>query len=317
VEGTSNKFWEVWVEGNYCVAQWGKIGTEGRETVKECKDHAAAQAEMTRLIAEKTKKGYKEKTTPTLSDQHQKPSGIQPRPGALIALPLGSGIEMKLAWIPPGTFLMGSPPGEDGRNDDETQHRVTLTRGFYLGIHPVTQSQWQTVMGNNPSRFKGDSLPVENVSWDDCQEFCQRLGDRTGRRFRLPTEAEWEYACRAGTTPAYHTGDGQEEAKRVGWWSEGKWGSAGQTRPVGQFEPNAWGLRDMHGNVWEWCADLYAPYPNGEVTDPINTSDGDDRVLRGGSWFNGPKYSRSAHRYKRVAHFRLNSIGCRVCLCLD
>lgn len=167
-------------------------------------------------------------------------------------------IDMRFTWCPPGTFLMGSPPEEVGRYDDEVQHRVMLTKGFYLGVHPVTQAQWRAVMGSNPSWFKGDNLPVENVSWYDCQAFCKKLGGLV----RLPTEAEWEYACRAGTTTVYHTGDDEEALSRAGWYYTN---SGGQTRPVGELTPNAWGLYDMHGNVWEWCADWHDEYSKEEV----------------------------------------------------
>ena len=169
---------------------------------------------------------------------------------------------------------MGSPANEPERSDDETQHRVTLTKGFYLGVHQVTQAQWQAVMGNNPSHFKGDSnLPVENVSWDDCVAFCEALGKKDGKTYRLPTEAEWEYACRAGTTTPFHFGDtiSVNQANYDGNYTYGN-GKKGvyrqKTTPVGSFPANAWGLFDMHGNVWEWCADWYGPYPEEELKDP-------------------------------------------------
>jgi serine/threonine protein kinase len=153
----------------------------------------------------------------------------EPRPGELVAIPLAPGVEMKFAWIPSGRFLMGSPPEETGRNGDETQHWVTLTYGFYLGIHPTTQAQWQAVMGNNPSRFRGEDYPVETVSWDDCQAFCRNLEAKTGKRFRLPTEAEWEYACRAGTTTPFYYGE-REHLR-----------GASLPTGVGRFPANAWG----------------------------------------------------------------------------
>ena len=134
----------------------------------------------------------------------------EPQPGELVTVSLGQGVEMKFAYIPPtppGGFLMGSPDNEPERQDNETQHRVTLENGYYLGIYPVTQAHWQAVMGSNPSNFKGDDLPVENVTWDDCDQFCKKLGQKTGKRFRLPTEAEWEYACRAGTTTPFWIGN--------------------------------------------------------------------------------------------------------------
>ncbi len=185
----------------------------------------------------------------------------QRRAGEIIANSLG----MRFAWRPPGTFLMGSPPSEPQRWDDEQQHRVTLSKGFWLGVTPVTQAQWQAVMGSNPSHFQGDDRPVEEVSWDDCQEFCKRLAERDGQRYRLPTEAEWEYACRAGTTTPFHFGAtlSTEQANYDGnyTYGEGKKGKyREETTPVGSFPANAWGLHDMHGNVWEWCQDWYGPY---------------------------------------------------------
>jgi uncharacterized protein (TIGR02996 family) len=227
-------------------------------------------------------------------------------------------VGMQFACIPPGTFLMGSPPNDPDRRDYETQHRVTLTEGFCMGVHPVTQAQWQAIMGDNPSGFKGDTLPVETVSWDDCQEFVEMLGQRTGERFRLPTEAEWEYACRAGTTTAYSTGDGLDALKRAGWCSyDGKYRGAEETRPVGQFEPNAWGLYDMHGNVYEWCQDRYGPYEKQDQKDPKGSTNGTDRVLRGGSWLGHPRACRSAYRLRGEPGDRSDCFGCRVLLCLD
>jgi uncharacterized protein (TIGR02996 family) len=235
---------------------------------------------------------------------------------------VGKGVEMTFSWIPPGTFLMGSPPNEESRFDDETQHRVTLTRGFYLGIHPVTQAQWRAVMGSNPSNFKGDDRPVEQVSWDDCQDFCAKLGQVTGKRCRLPTEAEWEYACRAGTTTPFSFGatistvQVNYDGNRT--YGKGKKGvTRKQTTSVGSFPPNAWGLYDMHGNVWEWCADWYGPYPTGDITDTQGSNNGDARVLRGGSWYCNPLRCRSAGRRWDAPDYRYGNFGCRVVLCLD
>ena len=216
-----------------------------------------------------------------------------------------SGIE--LVYIPAGTFTMGSPEGEEGRDSDEgPQHQVTLSQGFYLGKAEVTQAQWEKVTGKNPSSFQnaGAAAPVENVSWDDCQAFCQAAGSG----LRLPLEAEWEYACRAGTTTAFHYGDSLDSsmANFDGNYpyGAGKKGEYRQTTiAVGQFKPNAWGLYDMIGNVWEWCQDKYETYPAGSVTlaQPAGPAgrgldDGAGRVLRGGGWGNGARYCRSAYR---------------------
>jgi uncharacterized protein (TIGR02996 family) len=172
---------------------------------------------------------------------------------------------MTFAWCPPGTFLMGSPADEAERSDDEMQHRVTLTKGFWLGAAPVTQKQWQVVMGSNPSRFKGKDRPAEKLSWEDCQAFCSRLKEHTDKTFRLPTEAEWEYACRAGTTTPFSFG-GTITPEQVNYDGNNPYGGAPQgvsrsnTTAVGTFPANAWGLYDLHGNVMEWCYDRDGPY---------------------------------------------------------
>jgi formylglycine-generating enzyme len=248
----------------------------------------------------------------------EKPHPAPYRPGKLLT----NSLSMQFTWIPPGTFLMGSPPQESERRNDETRHKVTLTKGFYLAVHLVTQVQWQAVMGNNPSRFQGRTLPVEQVSWQDCHTFCATLGRMEGKRYRLPTEAEWEYACRAGTATPFSFGEtiDTEQANYNGEYTYGK-GKKGvhrqQTTAVGIFPPNAWGLFDMHGNVYEWCADWYGPYPQEELTDPQGNESGSTRVLRGGSWFIYPYRCRSAfRRYCEPAYCQYD-IGCRVILCLD
>jgi len=175
-------------------------------------------------------------------------------------------IGMKFIWIPPGTFQMGSPKDEGGRGNDETQHQVTLTKGFYLGVHLVTQDQWKAVMDCNYSKFKGDkSLPVERVNWEECQVFLQKMGKKDGHVYRLPTEAEWEFACRAGSKAAYSYGADLNLLDQYAWYDKN---SEDKTHPVGQKRPNGWGLYDMQGNVWQWCADWYGEYPQNAVVDP-------------------------------------------------
>jgi formylglycine-generating enzyme len=197
---------------------------------------------------------------------------------------------MKFALIPPGTFMMGSPKDEAGRSNDETRHKVKLTRGFLIGIHPVTQACWRSIMRNNPSSFKGNELPVERVSWGDCQEFLRKLSEREGHSYRLPTQAEWEFACRAGTTTPFCYG--KTITAELGNFE----GGPGKTTPVGSYRPNAWGLFDMYGNVWEWCADWHAKYGKGNAVDPTGPESGSSRVLRGGSWLNQANV-RSAERH--------------------
>lgn len=203
-----------------------------------------------------------------------------------------NGLGMEMVWCPPGKFLMGSPAAEEGRSDDEGQHEVTLTRGFWIARHPVTQGQWEKLMGNNPSHFKesGPYAPVETVSWEDCLAFCQKLSAKEGQPYTLPTEAQWEYACRAGTSGPY-AGSSLDE---IGWYGGN---SGGKTPPVGQKKPNPWGLYDMHGNVLEWCLDWYGDYPKGAATDPTGPDQAGFRVFRGGSWFDGAGLCRSAYRY--------------------
>jgi formylglycine-generating enzyme required for sulfatase activity/tetratricopeptide (TPR) repeat protein len=203
--------------------------------------------------------------------------------------------------IQAGTFKMG-----EGNNS----HKVTISKDFYLGKYLVTQSQWEAVMGNNPSNFKGTDRPVENVSWDDCQQFIEKLNSKTGDNvYRLPTEAEWEYACRAGTNTVYFFGDSESLLGEYSWYGTN---SGNETHPVGQKKPNAWGLFDIHGNVWEWCLDWYGDYPSGPVTDPKGPSSGSYRVNRGGSWDFDARRCQSADRGYSSPDFRYNGIGFRL-----
>jgi formylglycine-generating enzyme required for sulfatase activity len=208
-----------------------------------------------------------------------------------------TGIVMLLC--PPGEFTMGSPASETGRDDDEVQHRRVIRKAFYLSETEVTQEAWEKLMGGNPSYFKGAANPVEQVSWNDCVRFCGVAG------LRLPTEAEWEYACRAGTTGAY-AGD----LASMAWFADN---SGSQSRPVRQRKPNAWGLYDMHGSVWELVEDAYAPYPaEGGTEEPARTAEGGARVMRGGGWFSGASGCHSASRGDYAPGFTLFTIGFRV-----
>ena len=252
-----------------------------------------------------------------------------------MALDLGGGVALKLVLIPAGKFMMGSPAGEPGRGGEEgPRHEVTITRPFYMGSYSVTQGQYERVMGSNPSYYKGVTNPVEMVSWDDAVEFCKKLSRKTGKKVRLPTEAEWEYACRAGTTSAFNTGDtlnpGQADcnfsvsspnpgylAKFMAWLRSflpaGEQAKGGP-KPVGSFGPNAWGLYDMHGNVWQWCADRYGEdyYANSPASDPAGPETGAGRVQRGGGWNNLPANCRSAVRNRSAPDYRFNGRGFRV-----
>jgi len=224
--------------------------------------------------------------------------------------------------IPAGTFMMGSPEDELGAYSREwPRHQVTLTNDFYMMTTEVTQAQWQAVMGSNPSYFDecGGNCPVEEVSWNDVQDFIAALNARDSRIYRLPTEAEWEYAARAGTTTAFYNGDITQEYSdpidpnldAIGWYG----GNSGSTtHPVAQKQPNAWGLYDMSGNVWEWCQDWYGAYPDNASVDPGGPSDASLRVIRGGSWFNYARDCRSALRNYDYPSARRSSVGFRLAL---
>ena len=219
---------------------------------------------------------------------------------------------MEFVLIEPGAFEMGSPAGEPERDNDETLHPVTLSQPFYLGKYEVTQEQWQAVMGDNPSYFSncGATCPVEQVSWEDAQSFAEELNAREGvKAYRLPTEAEWEYAARAGTQTTYHFGDGADPLRSHGWYLD----NAGETtHPVGEQRPNAWGLYDMHGNVREWVHDWFGAYPGGAVTDPRGPEMGSSRVNRGGSWFSSARYCRAAGRHYDAPGGRDDGLGFRL-----
>jgi len=228
------------------------------------------------------------------------------------------GVRHAFRWIPPGRFLMGSPEDEAERGSDERQHEVILTRGFWLGETPVTQALWQAVMGDNPSRFKGSDRPVEGVSWDDAQRFIARLnGERDDLLLRLPSEAEWEYACRAGSTSPFWFGDtiGTAQANYDGnypYAGGAKGENRGQTVEVTALPANDWGLYQMHGNVWEWCQDWYEDYPKGPVRDPRGPDTGASRVQRGGSWFSSARRPRSAYRVHGHPGIRFDGTGFRL-----
>ncbi|MBL1217145.1 MAG: formylglycine-generating enzyme family protein [Planctomycetes bacterium] len=249
------------------------------------------------------------------------PCGMPFVSGQQVVLDLGNDVKMTFALIPPGEFVMGSPASELGRYDNEgPQHQVTLTKPYYMGITEVTQAQYQIIMGNNPSKFAGSDLPVEHVSWNDAAEFCVALSDMTGRIVRLPTEAEWEYACRAGTTTRFGFGDSDSQLSQYEWYKDN---SGGQTHPVGQKSPNPFGLFDMHGNVMEWCNDWHGEYSQEAVTNPTGTTTktnpsgatgGFYCIERGGNWYLGPEVCRSAFRAGGIPDYRSSGTGFRVVL---
>jgi len=220
---------------------------------------------------------------------------------------LANTIGMEFVLIPAGTFQMGSTTGD---SDERPVHQVTISQPFYLGKYEVTQAQWQAVMGQNPSLFQGDpNLPVEQVWWDDVQEFIRKLNAKEGHtKYRLPTEAEWEYAARAGTTTAYSFGD---DATRLGEYAWYKGNAGERTHPVGKLKPNPWGLYDMHGNVWEWVQDWYQRYQSEAVTDPQGPDLGTHRSRRGCAWNNAAEVCRSTNRYSSPG-YRDDFLGFRL-----
>ena len=213
-------------------------------------------------------------------------------------------IGMKFKLIQPGSFMMGS---ENGQTDERPVHKVTIINPFYIGMCPVTQAEYEAVMGTNPSYFKGDDRPVEMVTWHDAKEVCRRLSEKEGVTYRLPTEAEWEYACRAGTTTRYYWGDSFDG--NYAWYYDN---SAWETHPVGQKLPNAWGLYDMIGNVCEWCGDWFSLYSPAARTDPVGPPEGFYRVCRGGGWCINASNTRSTNRFKNTPSTRISLVGFRL-----
>jgi len=270
--------------------------------------------------------GYVPHTGSQTSPQQHTSSATQtPLFGRAYTIPR---IELEMLWVRPGTFQMGSPKSELGRefrNRDETLHTVTLTKGYWLGKFEVTQAQWRQVMGSNPSRAKGDKLPVEQVNWNEAMNFCRKLNEFQegklpfGYQYNLPTEAQWEYACRAGTLTA--TGFGSSiSSNQANFNGTEPYGSAskgpnlGRTVSVGSYRPNLWGFSDMHGNAWEWCLDWQESYPTGRVVNPIGDSNGSNRVYRGGSFVDFGISCRSAKRSWRESNFSHFNLGFRLAL---
>jgi formylglycine-generating enzyme required for sulfatase activity len=235
--------------------------------------------------------------------------------------PFTNSVGMRFVYIPAGRFIMGSPPDEIGRNEFEFQHEVVISRGFYLQTTEVTQALWQSVMQINPSEHKGDELPVHDVSWIDSKKFIRRLNQIEGdTKYRLPSEAEWEYACRAGSQKAFSSGaltvpgsDLDPLLAQVSWY---KANSGGSPQNVGTKSSNAWGLYDMHGNVWEWCQDWwerwYGKFSGQAIIDPAGPPRGRFKIIRGGGWFAGATYQRSASRMRAKPGSKSPGIGFRV-----
>ena len=221
-----------------------------------------------------------------------------------------NGVSFEMVRVEGGTFRMGATSEQEADSDEKPVHGVTLS-SYYIGKTEVTQALWQAVMGSNPSRFEGSDLPVECVSWNDCQEFIQKLNRLTGRNFRLPTEAEWEFACRGGNNSRGYKYSGSNNLGSVAWYNDN---SGGQTHPVGTKAPNELGIFDMSGNVWEWCSDWYANYTSYSQTDPKGPLSGSFRVCRGGCWIDYAGCCRSSNRRSIDPAYRFSDLGLRLAL---
>lgn len=233
--------------------------------------------------------------------------------GSNFSIDCGNGISMDFVRIDSGIFEMGSDE-EVGDADETPKHEVTITKPFYIGTYEVTQAQWKQVMGELPCEGKGDTYPVDSVSWKDCQEFLEKLEDLTGYQFSLPTEAQWEYSCRAGTTAKWFFGDDSDELSTYAWVGE----DVTSTMPVGQKEPNPWGLYDMYGNVQEWCQDWYEnPYSTTETVDPTGPDSGASKVIRGGGWGDTEEMIRSAYRNANGEEEQNDGTGFRCVLVIE
>ena len=221
-------------------------------------------------------------------------------------------INFKMIRVEGGTFMMGatSEQGSDAYDDGKPVHSVTLS-SYYIGETEVTQALWKAVMGGNPSNFKGDTRPVECVSWDDCKTFIRKLNSLTGKSFRFPTEAEWEFAARGGTKSRGYKYSGSNSIQEVAWYHTN---SGGRTHPVKKKEPNELGIYDMNGNVWEWCQDRYGNYKLGEQTNPLGPARGSCRISRGGCWYCDVQFCRVSNRSSRAPDRRINRLGLRLAL---
>ena len=232
--------------------------------------------------------------------------------GNTISIPVKDGISIDMVKVETGTFMMGATlEMQDFYDDEMPVHQVTLTNDYYMGKYEVTQALWQAVMGNNPSKFKGDNLPVESVSWKDCQKFISKLNKKTGRKFRLPTEAEWEYAARGGKKSRGYQYSGSSNISDVAWYAGN---SSNKTHPVGTKQSNELGLYDMTGNVWEWCQDWYGSYVSSSQTNPTGAVSESRRVRRGGGWYNNEENCRSSCRSGVTPDARYYFLGLRLVL---
>ena len=251
-------------------------------------------------------------TNQSLDSQHSTPQTHPTVSDNTISIPVKDGISIDMVRVEAGTFTMGATPEmKNPNNDEKPTHRVTLTNDYYISKYEVTQALWQAVMGKKPSKFKGDNLPVEQVSWDDCQKFINKLNRITGKKFRLPTEAEWEYAARGGKKSRGYQYSGSNNLSDVAWYYNN---SGEKTHAVGSKQANELGIYDMSGNVWEWCQDWYGEYNSSSQVNPIGANSGPYRVYRGGSWSKAARLCRSSCRDCYMPSYRDFNIGFRLVL---
>ena len=284
-----------------CLATLNTMGQTNGTITRQRKTTAKKETQQ-----RKTTQAAPKKTQPARQAQQQKPAASTSR--SKVSL---DDIMRNMVYVEGGTFTMGatSEQQEPGYNEKPT-HRVSLS-SFYIGKYEVTQALWKAVMGSNPSNWKGDNLPVENVSWNDCQTFLRKLNAMTGKNFRLPTEAEWEYAARGGNLSRGYQYSGSKKIDDVAWYRNN---SGSKTHNVGTKAPNELGIYDMSGNVWEWCQDWYGDYHSYSQTNPTGPSSGANRVYRGGSWGSGAWLCRVAFRDKYTPGSRGNGLGLRLAL---
>ena len=284
-------------------------GYESEEGMVKLKASAPSNIQIT-LTKEATAMQQSTVTQPTVAQQPVVQAPVANSDN--ISIPVKDGISIDMVRVEAGTFTMGATVEMMYTLDDEKPtHRVTLTNDYYMGKYEVTQALWQAVMGNNPSEFKGGNLPVENVSWNDCQEFISKLNRITGKTFRLPTEAEWEYAAHGGKKSRGYQYSGSNNLSDVAWCTDN---SGNKTHTVGTKQPNELGIYDMSGNVWEWCQDRYGKYSSSSQVNPTGANSGFRRVYRGGSWRGAVRYCRSSYRGGDTPGSRDNFRGVRLVL---
>ena len=290
---------------SFVVACDGYESEEGTVKIK-----ASAPSNLQITLTKEAMATQSTVSQPTVAQRHVVQAPVTN--GNNISIPVKDGISIDMVRVEAGTFTMGATPEmKDPYDWEKPTHQVTLTNDYYIGKYEVTQALWQAVMDNNPSYFKGDDLPVEKVSWDDCQEFISKLNSITGKTFRIPTEAEWEYAARGGNKSRGNQYSGSSNLSDVAWYKDN---SNSKNHTVGSKQANELGIYDMSGNVMEWCQDLYGKYSSSSQTNPTGANNGYSRVIRGGSWYFTARDCRSSYRDKDAPDNRYNNLGLRLVL---